>query len=103
MSHLSPSFVCAITFATTICRLSYHTSCNNYRYALDVNIATLDVLNHKRLLDSARSDPSAVSFQVRPVDVMVGTATDPARKPSFGSLEAAQHLVRRSIRTVSHG
>ena len=57
----------------------------NCRYALDVNIATLDVLNHKRLLDSARSDPSAVSFQVRPVDVVSGV--DSARKPSFGSLE----------------
>ena len=39
------------------------------RYALDVNIDSLDVLNHKRLLDSARSDPSAVSFQVRRVEV----------------------------------
>jgi hypothetical protein len=59
----------------------------NCRYALDVNIGTLDVLNHKRLLDSARADPSAVSFQVRPVDVISGV--DPARKPSFGSLEVA--------------
>ena len=39
------------------------------RYALDVNIDSLDVLNHKRLLDSARGDPSAVSFQVRRVEV----------------------------------
>ena len=44
-------------------------------YALDVNLASLDVLNHKRLLDSARADPSAVSFQVRPVDVALSTAT----------------------------
>jgi hypothetical protein len=58
---------------------------HNCRYALDVNIGTLDVLNHKRLLDSARSDPTAVSFQVRPVDVVSGV--DSARKPSFGSLE----------------
>lgn len=58
------------------------------RYALDVNINSLDVLNHKRLLDSARADPSAVSFQVRPVDV--GTAADVGRRPSFGSLETLQ-------------
>lgn len=62
------------------------------RYALDVNIGTLDVLNHKRLLDSARSDPSAVSFQVRPVDVVSGV--DPARKPSFGSLEISSLSAR---------
>ncbi|KFM25018.1 Tyrosine-protein kinase isoform SRK1 [Auxenochlorella protothecoides] len=43
------------------------------RYAFDVNIESLDVLNHKRLLDSARAEPSAVSFQVRPVDVITGT------------------------------
>ena len=56
------------------------------RYALDVNINSLDVLNHKRLLDSARADPSAVSFQVRPVDVVTAagyTSTD--RRPSFPS------------------
>lgn len=58
-----------------------------HRYALDVNISTLDVLNHKRLLDSARADPSAVSFQVRPVDVVSGA--DAARKPSFGSLDVS--------------
>jgi len=66
------------------------------RYALDVNISTLDVLNHKRLLDSARSDPTAVSFQVRPVDVITGA--DSSRKPSFGSLETMQmaHMVSTS-------
>lgn len=40
------------------------------RYATNVNTQSLDILNHKRLLDSARSDPTAVSFQVRSVDVM---------------------------------
>lgn len=40
------------------------------RYAFDVNIETLDVLNHKRLLDSAREEPNSISFQVRPVDVV---------------------------------
>lgn len=64
------------------------------RYALDVNISSLDVLNHKRLLDSARSDPSAVSFQLRPVDVVSGS--DLAKRPSFGSLDTLQmhHEVR---------
>ena len=63
-------------------------------YALDVNISSLDVLNHKRLLDSARADPSAVSFQLRPVDVVSGS--DLAKRPSFGSLDALQmhHEVR---------
>lgn len=41
------------------------------RYALDVNIDSLDVLNHKRLLDCARSDDGAVSFQIRTVDVLL--------------------------------
>ena len=54
-----------------------------------MNINSLDVLNHKRLLDSARADPTAVSFQVRPVDVVSGL--DMARRPSFGSLDAHQH------------
>ncbi|KDD75399.1 hypothetical protein H632_c703p1, partial [Helicosporidium sp. ATCC 50920] len=55
------------------------------RYALDVNTNSLDVLNHKRLLDSARADPSAVSFQVRPVDVFTGV--DFGRRPSSNLLE----------------
>jgi hypothetical protein len=64
------------------------------RYALDVNISSLDVLNHKRLLDSARADPSAVSFQVRPVDIVSGTGNKVAaaeamdRRPSFGNAES---------------
>jgi hypothetical protein len=62
---------------------------------LDVNISSLDVLNHKRLLDSARADPSAVSFQVRPVDVVAGS--DLANRPSFGSLDALHHQVRPAI------
>ena len=40
------------------------------RYALDVNIDGLDVLSHKRLLEAARTDPSTVSFAVRPVEVL---------------------------------
>lgn len=61
---------------------------------MDVNINSLDVLNHKRLLDSARADPTAVSFQVRPVDV-IGSAQDLARRPSFGSLDPSSY--RESI------
>jgi hypothetical protein len=41
------------------------------RYALDVNTDSLDVLNHKRLLEEARGDPSSVSFHVRPVEVLL--------------------------------
>jgi hypothetical protein len=40
------------------------------RYALDVNIDSLDVLSHKRLLEEARSDPATVSFAVRSVEVL---------------------------------
>ena len=60
------------------------------RYALDVNISSLDVLNHKRLLDSARADPSAVSFQVRPVDVVSAAGSKAAidKRPSFGNAES---------------
>ena len=59
-----------------------------------MNIASLDVLHHKRLLDSARADPSAISFQVRPVDVVT---TEPAKKSSFGSLERFGSLGRASL------
>ena len=60
------------------------------RYALDVNIGSLDVLNHKRLLDSARQDPSAVSFQVRPVDVAPGLhgSANMDKRPSLGNLDS---------------
>ncbi|GFH24910.1 uncharacterized protein HaLaN_22787 [Haematococcus lacustris] len=72
------------------------------RYALDVNIQSLDVLSHKRLLDEARADPTAVSFAVRPVEIMQLPRVPRNRghlpKPAFGSspnlqalaLEAAQ-------------
>ena len=75
------------------------------RYALDVNLGSLDVLNHKRLLDSARADPSAVSLQVRPVDVAVGHGpSSMARRPSFGNLdgfasEVSVMLVQSSMST----
>lgn len=67
------------------------------RYALDVNISTLDVLNHKRLLDSARGDPSAVSFQVRPVDIVSAANNKAAldRRPSFGNVESLLEVRRQ--------
>mmetsp|Transcript_21197 Transcript_21197/g.63782 ORF Transcript_21197/g.63782 Transcript_21197/m.63782 type:complete len:615 (-) Transcript_21197:1774-3618(-) len=77
------------------------------RYALDVNIATLDVLNHKRLLDSARMDPSAVSFQVRPVEVANGRTGGRSiaedRQPSFGSLEQHHVAAHQAERTAAMG
>ena len=51
------------------------------RYALDVNIDTLDVLSHKRLLDEARADPSTVSFAVRPVEIVAPACSSPHTTP----------------------
>lgn len=54
------------------------------RYALDVNIDSLDVLSHKRLLEEARSDPATVSFAVRPVEVLVARhSSDSLSAPAF--------------------
>ncbi len=47
------------------------------RYALDVNVDSLDVLSHQRLLNEARADPSAVSFAVRPVEIVVPRPQQP--------------------------
>ena len=55
------------------------------------------MLNHKRLLDSARADPTAVSFQLRPVDVV---SSDIAKHPSFGSLDMLQ-LAHAEVRSGS--
>jgi len=41
------------------------------RYALDVNLDSLDVLSHQRLLNEARSDQTSVSYAVRPVEILV--------------------------------
>lgn len=65
------------------------------RYATNVNTTSLDVLNHKRLLDSARSDPSAVSFQVRSVDVMGLHSVK-----SFGSLGSSQANSYSHLRAI---
>ncbi len=68
------------------------------RYALDVNIDSLDVLNHKRLLDSARSDPSAVSFQVRRVEV----PSSNGRQHRHSDQRAAFHSIDSHIVEVCH-
>jgi hypothetical protein len=52
-------------------RLKRHFDLLPTRYALDINLETLDVLNHMQLLEEARSDPSAVFFHVRIVEVML--------------------------------
>ena len=56
------------------------------RYALDVNLDTLDVLSHQRLLEEARADPSTVSFAVRAVEIIKhprgGAAADEEAPPS---------------------
>jgi len=54
------------------------------RYALDVNIESLDVLSHKRLLEEARSDPATVSFAVRSVEVLhTRHSSDSLPTPAF--------------------
>ena len=57
------------------------------RYSLDVNIDSLDVLSHKRLLDEARADPTAVSFAVRPVEIIIPSSRLQHGRSS-GSLES---------------
>jgi len=70
------------------------------RYALDVNTEGLDVLNHKRLLDCARDDDGAVSFQVRTVDVTVGRAPSDggfAYSPTQANLGDSGRSMPRSL------
>jgi hypothetical protein len=56
-------------------RLKRHFDLLPTRYALDINLETLDVLNHMQLLEEARSDPSAVFFHVRIVEVLLHSNT----------------------------
>jgi hypothetical protein len=56
------------------------------RYALDVNIDSLDVLSHKRLLEEARSDPTAVSFAIRPVEVVVSRLRESSQSPAINQV-----------------
>ncbi|KAG1661182.1 hypothetical protein FOA52_005987 [Chlamydomonas sp. UWO 241] len=70
------------------------------RYSNDVNIETLDVLSHARLLNEARSDQMSVSYAIRPVDVLVPTSNKlqgiPGKSPQampatmFGSSSSSQ-------------
>ena len=62
ITHLEPAFKD---------QLRKHFDLLPTRYALDINLETLDVLNHMQLLEEARSDPSAVFFHVRIVEVIV--------------------------------
>ncbi|KAF6257781.1 kinase-like domain-containing protein [Scenedesmus sp. NREL 46B-D3] len=65
--------LCAPSFVEGICQ---HFERLPTRYALDVNIDSLDVLSHKRLLDEARLDPTTVSFAVRSVEVLHARARE---------------------------
>ena len=75
------------------------------RYAIDVNTDSLDVLSHKRLLDEARLDPAAVSFAVRPVDVVVAKyqpiSTDALHSPTYEVCEKLPEAPLRSPRPCS--
>jgi hypothetical protein len=59
-------------------RLKRHFDLLPTRYALDINLDTLDVLNHMQLLEEARSDPSAVFFHVRIVEVLLHNHAQPS-------------------------
>ncbi|KAG1662429.1 hypothetical protein FOA52_004010 [Chlamydomonas sp. UWO 241] len=84
------------------------------RYALDVNLDSLDVLSHARLLDEARADPVSVSYAIRPVEVLVprgassaqchmgspgslGTSKSPRAMPAFGSSPNLQALAIEAV------
>lgn len=100
---------------TAICR---HFETLPTRYALDVNIDSLDVLSHKRLLEEARSDPATVSFAVRPVEVLHARpreSTDGLPTPAFpaevrtpiqqhrGKWNSAAHRARAArVQAVPH-
>lgn len=45
------------------------------RYALNVNTNSLDVLQHKRLLDEVRKDNASILFQFRPVHYALSSAS----------------------------
>jgi len=52
------------------------------RYALDVNLDSLDVLSHQKLLNEARHDQTSVSYSVRPVEILVDRAHHAPRSGS---------------------
>lgn len=67
------------------------------RYALDINLDTLDVLNHMQLLEEARSDPSAVFFHVRIVEVNVTSGGQGDDSGGVLSMDTeGEHQVRAS-------
>lgn len=71
------------------------------RYALDVNLDSLDVLSHKRLLDEARADPTAVSFAVRPVEIIVPKHKDTFESPTSPQVSAAVVVVTMKANMIS--
>ncbi|KAF5826901.1 kinase-like domain-containing protein [Dunaliella salina] len=54
------------------------------RYALDVNLDSLDVLSHQRLLNEARADQTSVSYAVRPVEILVQRSASSGQHPTQG-------------------
>ncbi|WIA40249.1 hypothetical protein OEZ86_013627 [Tetradesmus obliquus] len=78
--------LCAPSFVEGICQ---HFERLPTRYALDVNIDSLDVLSHKRLLDEARLDPTTVSFAVRSVEVLHARPRESDGLPSPAFMEAS--------------
>lgn len=88
---------------TAICR---HFETLPTRYALDVNIDSLDVLSHKRLLEEARSDPATVSFAVRPVEVLHARpreSSDGLPAPAFPAEVSAHAGMRHHGRPQQRG
>ena len=68
-------------------RLRSHFDLLPTRYALDINIESLDVLNHMQLLEEARRDPSAVFFHIRTVEVLVHSHGRQDVKSVSGSMD----------------
>lgn len=66
------------------------------RYSLDVNIESLDVLSHQRLLEEARRDPSSVSFAIRPVVVTVGRNASQSPRDAQSSWQVSMHALSHS-------
>lgn len=67
------------------------------RYALDVNIESLDVLNHKRLLEEARGNPESLAFQVRQVEVLMPRAKDTPRRENSSSPPPAEGVIPAEV------
>lgn len=69
-------------------RLKRHFDLLPTRYALDINLETLDVLNHMQLLEEARSDPSAVFFHVRIVEILLHSSAHSPNEDAEGIMHS---------------